>query len=388
MGAGSKINKLLYHASFRTAIHTKNRHHRKSMERVNRALARSVTEGWDREQRREEYLAKVVPYWKPFGRRPERFWFELAGSRDQKMDPRFIPSDLYYNELLPYINNLPFRWALEDKSYLDQRFPDVKQPRTVCRRIAGEYYNNTMEMIQEEEAVRLCREHDGEIFIKPSMYSGFGLGIQRFDPAGCTDAQIKGYFEATGSNCIVQKKIKQHASLAALNPNSVCTVRVLSLLAQGEVHIPLTYLRVGAAGSSHVEVGDEYNIEILPDGRLHPKAWYDGGYWIDAHKEGLIDETTIIPGIDRICAEVRRLHPGIGHFKWIGWDFTLDEDGDPLLIEINSTPGDHAQRVCGRPLFGEMTDWLLEDYFKNRTMEDFQIRGSWTGSKDIQKYRE
>jgi hypothetical protein len=72
----------------------------------------------------------------------------------------------------------------------------------------------------------------------------------------------------------------------------------------------------------------------------------------------------------------------------LGWDFTLDRDGDPLLIEFNTTPGDHAQRVCGRPLFGEMTDWLLEDYFHKRTMEDFQVRGSWTGSRDIRRFRE
>ena len=388
MGAGSKIDKLLYEASFRTAIHTKNRHHRKGMERINRRLARSLTEGWDRQLRREEYLQVVVPYWKQFGRRPERFWFELAGSREQKMDPRFIPSDLYYLELLPYVNNLPFRWALEDKNYLEQRFADVKQAKSVCHRIAGAYYDENMEMIQEEDAVRLCRERGGELFIKPAMYSGFGQGIKRFDPTTSTEEQIKEFFEAAGANCIVQEKIRQHAALAALHPDSVCTVRVLSLLAKDKVYIPLVYLRLPEKGSSHVIVGNEYNAEILPDGRLYPKVWDDRGCWVNPYKEGLFDETTVIQGIDRILEEVKRIHPGIGHFKWIGWDFTLDEDGDPLLIELNSTPGDHAQRVCGRPLFGEMTDWLLEDYFKNRSMEDFQIRGSWTGSKDIRRFRE
>lgn len=388
MGVGSAFNKLLYGVSFGTAINTKNRYYRTSMERANRSLARTLTDGWDREIRREAYRSAVVPYWKQFGRRPKRFWFELAGSRDQKMDPRFIPSDLYYIELLPYINNLPFRWALEDKNYLDRRFPDVKQARPICHRIAGEYYDDQMQMIQEEDAVRLCREQAGELFIKPAIYSGFGDGIRCFDPSGCTDAQIRDYFSAAGANSIVQEKILQHPALAALHPNAVCTVRVLSLFLQGEVHITLMYLRVGAAGSSHVTVGDEYNTEILPDGRVHPRAWYDRGCWVDAQEEGLYDETFVVPGIDRICAEVRRLHPQVGHLKWIGWDFTLDREGDPLLIEFNTTPGDHAQRVCGRPLFGEMTDWLLEDYFHGRSMEGFQARGSWTGSRDIRRYRE
>ena len=388
MGVGSIINKLLYSASFATTVRTKNRHYRKSMENFNRGLAKAATEGWNPDIRREEYQNVVLPYWKRFGRRPKQFWFELAGSRDQRMDPRFIPSDLYYIELLPYINNLPFRWAIEDKNYLDRRFTDVKQAVTVCRRIAGEYYDADMELIQEDDAVSLCMKNGGELFIKPAVYSGFGMKIKKFDPSECTEEQIKELFDETGSNCIVQEKIDQHPALAALNPKSVSTVRVLSLFVEGSVYISLIYLRIPAAGSSHVIVGDEINAEILPDGRVYQKAWHDKGFWIDAHVAELYDDAFMVPGMDRICDEVRRLHPMVGHLKWIGWDFTIDKDGDPVLIELNTTPGDHAQRVCGRPLFGEMTDWILEDYFKGRSMEDFQARGSWTGSKDIRRFRE
>lgn len=59
--------------------------------------------------------------------------------------------------------------------------------------------------------------------------------------------------------------------------------------------------------------------------------------------------------------------------------------GDPVLIELNASPGDHAQRVCGRPLFGDMTDWVLEDYFKNRSMDNNQLSGSWCTNKNINK---
>ncbi len=388
MGIGSRLDTLLYGVSLRTTISTKNRYFRRPMEQANRELARRVTNGWDREIRRQEYLETVVPYWKKFGRRPKRFWFELAGSRDQKMDPRFIPSDLYYIELAPYINNLPFHWALEDKNYLDRRFPEVKQAQTVCRRIAGEFYDENMKNIREEDALKLCREHGGELFVKPSVYSCFGNGIKHFDPSECTDSQIRGFFAATGANLIVQEKILQHASLASLNPDAVNTLRVLSLFVEGKVHIPLMYLRVGAEDTSHVTVGAEWNAEILPDGHVCSRVWHDAGYWISAREEGLFDDSFLIPGVGLVCEKVRALHPQVGHLKWIGWDFTLDQDGDPLLIELNTVPGDHAQRVCGRPLFGEMTDWVLEDFFHKRSMEGFQARGSWTVNKDIRKYRE
>ena len=34
-----------------------------------------------------EYRNEVLPYWKRFGRRPPKFWFELYGSREHIIDP-------------------------------------------------------------------------------------------------------------------------------------------------------------------------------------------------------------------------------------------------------------------------------------------------------------
>ena len=384
----NELIKLIYGVSFRTARRAKELYFRQRVEAFNRDLAKTIVYDWDEKSRREEYRSVVLPYWKRFGRRPQRFWFELAGSRDHVMDPRYIPSDIYYLELLPYINNLNFNKAAEDKNYLDMRFPDVKQAKTVCRRMAGEYYDDRIELIRQDDAVRLCREHQGELFIKPSVYTGFGNRIQKFDPLEFTDARIKELFEETGADFIVQEKIRQHASLASLNPDSVNTVRILSLFLDGSIYIANMYLRAGVPGTSHVTVGSEYNAEILPDGHVSQKLCLDEGCWLDNSKEKIIDEDLVIPGIDRLCDTVRRIHPRVGQFKWIGWDFTVDEAGDPLLIEFNTDPGDSAQRVCGRPLFGDMTDRVLEDYFKDRTLESFQRRGSWSTNEDISKFRE
>ena len=390
------LNKLLYSVSLRTAIASKNHYYRRTMEMHNRSIVETFAGDWDKKSRIEEYRAKVLPYWKRFGRRPDMYWFELAGSREQKMDPRYIPSDLYYIELLPYMNNMQFRFALEDKNYLDMRFSDVKQAPAVCRRIAGEYYDEKMKLIQPEDAVKLCMEREGELFIKPALYTGFGRGIQSFVPAEYradhgderAGEMIRELFRETGANCIVQEKIRQHKVLSELSPDSVCTIRVLSLFIEGKVYVPNVYLRVSIPGSSHVVVGSEYNAQILPDGSISHKICLDEGGWFDNHKEGIFPESTVIPGLDRVIEQAKKLHPRGSHLKWIGWDFTLDEDGDPLLIEFNTSPGDNAHRVCACPLFGRMTDWLLEDYFWHRSMEDNQLRGVWITNYDISKYRE
>ena len=151
-------------------------------------------------------------------------------------------------------------------------------------------------------------------------------------------------------------------------------------------YVPNLYLRVSVPGSSHVLPGREYDAEILPDGSISRKICLDEGGWFDNKTDHIFDEGLVIPGIDRVIKEAKRLHPRVSYFKWIGWDFTVDKEGDPLLIELNASPGDHAQRVCGRPLFGDMTDWVLEDYFVNRSLAGNKMPGSWCTNDDITRY--
>ena len=59
----------------------------------------------------------------------------------------------------------------------------------------------------------------------------------------------------------------------------------------------------------------------------------------------------------------------------IGWDFTVDREGNPVLIELDVIPGLRFQMTLGRPIFGEMTEWILDDFFLYRTLEKNQEQG-------------
>lgn len=72
--------------------------------------------------------------------------------------------------------------------------------------------------------------------------------------------------------------------------------------------------------------------------------------------------------MDRVYDEVKRIHPRIGHFRCIGWDFTIDVNGEPVMIEYNVFPMlGNPQLVRCKPVFNEQTDWILEDYYEHRT---------------------
>ena len=223
----------------------------------------------------DAYMEKVMPYWERFAYVPEELWFEFAGLRDRVMDPRFIPSDLLYNEIIPYLNNMQLKTAVMDKAYSELLFPDVKQPVTVCRRVSGIYYDDRMNIISEAAAVKLFMNSSGGLFIKPAMYTYGSKGIIAADAEDMAAGDVKRIFKDTGMNFIVQKEIKQHEGLAVLNPDSVCTVRINTLLMDEEVHILTEVMRVGAPGERVPMHGSgSYFVQILADGKLHEKVLF------------------------------------------------------------------------------------------------------------------
>ena len=336
----------------------------------------------------EAYIRKVLPYWERFAYVPEEIWFQFVGSRDNVIDPGFIPHDLLYNEIIPYLNNIQFVDAVTDKSYYRMWFPDARQARTICSRVAGIYYDEEMNIISRDEALRLCMDSACEMFIKPSIYTSRSRGISTADTR-CTDAgELEGIFEKTGMNFIVQQKIEMHPGLAVLNPDSVPAVRINSLLMDDEVHILSEVMRVGARGEKvPFQKKGGYYTEILKDGSLCDKVLFvahhesDGVIsadysWRSAEEYGYYDGSYRVPMMDKLRGLTKKLHPRLARFRYIGWDLTLDRDGEPVLIEINLAPG----IMCGQisictPAFGDMTDRVLEDFFFERSLEDVQTQG-------------
>ena len=328
------------------------------------------TDGWSLKDRQEAYCQEVLPYWKRFGVKPKRFWFELNGSRDHRIDPRFIPGDFYFTQLLPYMNDAIQAPGLTNKAYQEYLFQDVKQPDTVALKIAGIYCDEKRNIISEDRAAALCRERGGELILKPSVGTSGGSGIFVFTPSECSDAYMKKLFCEGGGSFVIQERIQQHRLLNDLNPSSVSTIRVLSLLMDDKVYIESAGLRVSAPGAAYVSVDDGgFYTEILEDGRLSTRVYNNLGKWVD-NGNGVFDDSFRIPSMERVYDLVRRIHPRLGHFRCIGWDFAIASNGDPVMIEFNEFPAlGCPQLVRCKPIFNERTDWILEDYYHHRTWE-------------------
>ena len=57
----------------------------------------------------KEYNEIVVPFWKKYGLRPDKMWYQIFWDRTHVPDPRYIPDDLWYGVIVPYFSNSQFR---------------------------------------------------------------------------------------------------------------------------------------------------------------------------------------------------------------------------------------------------------------------------------------
>lgn len=315
-----------------------------------------------------EYDRSIRDFWKPFRvKLPKKYWFHLFCGNDAPFSPKYIPDDMWFRDIVPHYNNLIFAKALQDKCLHNVLFPDIRRPETVVKNIAGVFYDDQLNLLTREEAVARCH-NVGRILAKPSVGSGMGNGIRFYDSDRLTDEEIEEIFRLYKENFIVQKKMGQHETLAQFNPNSLNTIRIMTFLFGGKVHILSTILRIGG-GKNEVDNVSQggYQCTIRSDGRLEKYAITKlGGTWknVDICANGIRFEDVTIPSFDRILEAVRSAAEKQGHFKILGWDIAVAPDGEPVLIEYNVIPGQN-QGTCG-PTFGDMTGQVLEDVFGRR----------------------
>lgn len=318
----------------------------------------------------KEYNEIVVPYWKRYGVKPQKMWYRIFWDRTHEPDPRYIPDDIFYGVIVPYFSNPLFRRFGEDKCQYSVWFKDLKKPDTIIKNIAGVYYNGENEIIDKKEAIRECLKHD-EFIIKPSIDSGEGRLIRFFNKKDIIELEVDMYFEKLGANFIVQKTLKQHPVLSQLNESSVNTIRIVSFFFKGQVHILSSILRIGAKGSKVDNIGaGGYACAIEQDGHLVDMAVNRNAQWVSKTKEGVTFKGIVIPSYERIIDIVKQEHKKLAHFKIIGWDFSVDQVGDPVFIEYNVCAG--TNQITFGPTFGDLTDEVLEEVFIKKTLKNSQ----------------
>lgn len=283
-------------------------------------------------------------------------WYYLCNGQ---FSPYYVPSDIYFARICRVLNSLNrFSYPLlQDKNYLNLLFADVKKTDTIVHCINGQLLDSNYLPITVNDAEKVCMRIGAELVIKPSVDTTEARNVEFIRPKEDGIDKLKALMEDHGTDYVIQRALKQHPDLAKLNPDSINTVRVLSLLWNGKVVILGSLVRIGVKGIRVDNLVASNGVSCCIDlekGCFMRRAFDRAGNAYETLPNGIVLNGYRIPGFDKVIALVKELHYRLAHFKLIGWDFTVNEEENPVLIETNlDFPELDFHQIGTGPLFGE-----------------------------------
>lgn len=304
---------------------------------------------------------EVRNYWKRFGKRVNPDWAAYFSYANNIFDSRYIPEGLYYGEIAHKLS-MEGMGALHHKNVQDQIFSS-KQAKTFIRKTEDIYTDGEYKVIDLEKGLEACKLV-GKVIIKPSTgtYGGSGIsfwtaeeGIEKLKE------QIISYPQV-----VVQERVQSHPFLNDIHPASLNTLRIVTLLVDNEPVLLSTLLRMGQNNSKVDNYSAGGLIAVVNKyGVLQETAVQSNQKIVTEHPSGFIFKDQKIPCFDKVIEDAFTQHFRIPYFKMVSWDYAIDYEGDPVLIEANIPTGqiDFHQFNIG-PIFGDYTDRVL-DYVYN-----------------------
>lgn len=291
---------------------------------------------------------------------------QLIYSVTGKFDPKCVPEKLFRTRFELSLNAPLLKYGWSDKSYFSFWFDKNLFPENIVMNINGVFYNENYTVIAKEEAVKLIKSHN-KFIIKPSMDSGCGKGVSLVNT--CKDSEIEDILSKYGKDYVIQTLFEQHNTLSEFNPSSVNVIRFVSIFVNGKVYPVMGALRCGAEGAiSDNSITKDglgmFVIGIDENGILKDEAYYSCGKRITRCPNGTEFKGKAIPNYDKMKDIICQYHSKMAHFGFIAWDFVVDKNGEPKIMEYNiKGPGVLYYQYANGPLFGEYTDMMI-DYIK------------------------
>lgn len=311
----------------------------------------------------KEQKTEIQDYYMKYNIRTDTVFHEFVSSINKMYSPLYVNPGTFFTVIGPALNDGRLSKAWADKNYYDLYFPEVRFPKTLVRCISGEFYSSAYKPIKQDSIMDILSGKEF-VAIKPSIDSGGGNAVKKLKVNEDLIESLQPYIKE--GNFVIQELICQHTSMAALNESSVNIVRIISLLLDGEVKIATAAVRVGAPGKFNDNYIDDCDRSMLTigvdsNGYLKEKAFFASGESVTTCLNGYDFKGKPVVAYHEMLEIVNKIHPQMGHFKMISWDFFVAEDGHASVMELNlNWAGIAYYQYVNGPLFGEYTDRVLE----------------------------
>ncbi|MBQ2890171.1 MAG: hypothetical protein IJE44_00825 [Clostridia bacterium] len=312
----------------------------------------------------EEMEKEAKSFWDKYKSVP-MIYHNFYTEKNGEFHKEYIPDEIYYNYIQPHFNNYRLAKALDNKCYYHKMFPGIAQPKLVAYRMNGFWYIDDQVVTKFEDVYNVLK-NEKEVFIKRATDSGGGHGVKYLNCEGLTQEQFEKEIKDFTGDVAIQRGITQHEVLGKINPTSVNTIRIITLLEKEGAKVLSIILRMGV-GETKVDNSSSggMTIGVSMDGKLKKYACADKRRLLDTHPtSNIVFEGYELPSFDRVKELVLKASYMVPHFRMVAWDVSVLEDGTPVLIEANLYDGQlDSHQIHNGPLFKEDTERIMNEVF-------------------------
>ena len=229
-----------------------------------------------------------------------------------------------YVPILNYLNNKQYRVVTNDKIVFNRIFDKYIGREWIDLRISN-----------SSDLERFIKKHK-TVFAKRRADFG-GHGIRKIE-----SKDIKNYKDLydellKNGNVLVEEEIKQHTSLKKLNPYAVNTLRIVSLLKDGKVHILTNAFRLNITDEVAITCADAF-AKVNEKGEFLTDITDDAGVYYKEHPITKVKFNSVkIPFVKESFEMIKEAHKLIPDIRYVGWDVVITNDG-PIIMEGNEYP--------------------------------------------------
>lgn len=304
-----------------------------------------------------------------YGKKIPLTWHKSYTAYTGRFDKYYFPEILYIPEFERYMNyNQSLANVLEDKNllYVFAKASNVRMPRMYLSCQAGIYKDAENKVLDFEKACALI-SNIGVCFAKPSIGTDSGRGCEVYCLVNGTDTKsgkTSGMLlKDLGKNFTIQERLVCHESIRKIYDGSVNTFRIMTYRWKNQIIVAPIIMRIGRGGSylDNAHAGGMF-IALSDDGTLHKTAFTEFKEEFVEHPDSKLKfEGYRISLLPNVVDAVKRMHYSLPAIGVINWDMTLDESGQPVLIEANVNGGSIwlFQMAHGCGVFGERTPEIL-----------------------------
>ena len=317
-------------------------------------------------------------------------WHQYYSAVTGKFDVTYFPELLFVPEFERYMNPYSnYAETFSDKNILPYiaKAAGIKMPKTVISCVFGQYRDCNDQIITAEEAKDII-QNSNNLFAKPSIDSCSGEGCMTLDFVNGkekrTSKSAEEVFASLGTSFVIQERIQCHDSIAKIYSGSVNTFRIMTYRWKDKIkHLPVI-MRIGKGGAcvDNAHAGGVF-IAVEDDGTLHEWATTEFNDKFTEHPDShLVFAGYQMPLVKDVIAAAYRMHNMIPQVGAINWDFSINEEGKPILIEANINGGSVwlFQMAHGRGAFGDETaevlQWLRKVKKMNRKEREQHLFGN------------